>query len=294
MKGLPLFLAVAFGFSWTLGGVLLALGPDAHLGVRTAVLVVYMFGPAVAAVVTQRAAGEQPFAPLSVKVRPNRWWLVAWLFPFALQPLAIGIALLLPGVEWAPDMSGFMERLALTLPPDQLLKAKEQIAAMPRGLYWVLMIVQPLIAGITINAVAAFGEELGWRGWLFRHFAPLGFWRRSVVVGALWGVWHAPIILQGHNYPQHRVEGVFLMIAMCILLAPAMDLVRLRGGSVWAAAICHGTFNATAGFAIMYLRGGSDLTVGVTGVAGIAALALFCAGLWAADRALGHRLLSER
>ena len=36
----------------------------------------------------------------------------------------------------------------------------------------------------------------------------MGFLKTSVLTGFIWGVWHAPIILQGHNYPQHPVAGV--------------------------------------------------------------------------------------
>lgn len=289
-RSLAIYLAVAFGFSWALGGALFLLGPKAHLAARTSVMVLYMFGPALGAIAAQRAAGERPFAPLGVVLKPNRWWLVAWLLPFALQLPTIGFALLLPGVEWSPDMSGFLERLAATLPPEQIEQAKKQMEAMPRAAYWALLFVNPLVAGVTINAIAAFGEELGWRGFLFRHFAALGFWRRSAVVGALWGVWHAPVILQGHNYPQHPVLGVLGMTVFCALAAPLLDLVRLRGGSVWAASILHGTINATAGFGIMFVRGGDDLTVGLTGLAGLLTMAIANGALLAADRARGGAL----
>ena len=57
-----------------------------------------------------------------------------------------------------------------------------------------------------------------------------------------------------------------------VLLAPLHDFLRTRGASVWAAAVFHGGINATAGFGIMFIRGGSDLTVGLTGVAGLAVL----------------------
>ncbi len=39
-----------------------------------------------------------------------------------------------------------------------------------------------------------------------------------------------------------------------------------------AAAIFHGTFNGTGGLAILVLKGGNGLTVGVTGVVGLMVL----------------------
>lgn len=287
-----LMLGVTCAFSWTLWAMLALLGPQTHVAVRLLVMTVSMFGPALGAMVAQRRAGEAIAEPLGVVMKPNRWWLVAWLLPLALQPLVIAFGLLVPGVEWSPEFGGLLERLGASLPPDKLAEAKQQLERLPRAGLLALMVGQALIAGISINAMAAFGEELGWRGWLSRHFAGLGFWRRSGAIGVLWGLWHAPIILQGHNYPQHPVAGVPMMVAFCVLLAPLHELVRLRGGSVWAAAVMHGSVNASAGFGIILLRGGDDLTVGVTGLAGFAALALVDGALFFVDRVRGGALTS--
>lgn len=291
-NGLWVQLGVTCAFSWSLWAMLALTGLDANVVVRTVVVAVSMFGPALGAVVAQRRAGEAIAAPLGVVMKPNRWWLVAWVLPLALQPLVLAFGLMVPGVEWSPDFGGLLERLGPSLPPDKLAEAKQQLEALPRAGLMALMVGQALIAGISINAMAAFGEELGWRGWLSRHFAALGFWRRSGLIGVLWGLWHAPIILQGHNYPQHPVAGVPMMVAFCVLLAPLHELVRLRGGSVWAAAVLHGSINASAGFGIILLRGGDDLTVGVTGLAGLAALALVNGALFIVDRARGGALSS--
>ena len=51
----------------------------------------------------------------------------------------------------------------------------------------------------------------------------------------------------GYNYPQHPLLGVPLFAVFCVLLSPLHTLVRERGGSVWHAAVLHGTFNAAAG-----------------------------------------------
>ena len=63
------------------------------------------------------------------------------------------------------------------------------------------------------------------------------------------------------------------MTVFTMLLAPLISYVRIRSGSVIAASIMHGTVNGTAGLAIIVISGGSDLSVGVTGLAGLVALA---------------------
>jgi len=270
-----LFFAVTFGFSWFFGALTLLFRGDsstaAQVG-KTLLAVAFMFGPLVGAVVAQRAAGEKTLKPLGAAGRVNPWWLLAWIGPFAYAIAAMLFALPLPGVEWSPDLGGFWERLAGMMPPEALAEARAEMEEIPRPLFFVMILAQSLLAGPSINAIAAFGEELGWRGFLFRAWAHLGFWRASLLIGLVWGIWHAPLIAQGHNYPDHPFIGVAFMVLWCTLLAPPFHYIRLRTGSVVAAAIMHGTLNACAGLAIMFVRGGSDLLVGVTGLAGVLAL----------------------
>ena len=101
-----------------------------------------------------------------------------------------------------------------------------------------------------------------------------GFWKSSALIGLVWGVWHAPLILHGHNYPQHPIGGVFMMIAWCLLLSPLFSYIRLKSKSVIAAAVLHGSLNGTAGLALIMVGGGSDLVVGITGAAGFIVLAV--------------------
>lgn len=272
-----LFFLVTFAFSWSFGAATLLFHGDtsttATVG-KTLLAVAFMFGPLVGSFVAQRAAGQKTLRPLGAAGRVNAWWVLAWVAPFLYAFVTLVVALPLPGVEWSPDLGGFLERLATLLPPDELEAAQQELAEIPRPLFLLMIIIQPLLAGASINAVAAFGEELGWRGFLFRAWAHMGFWRSSLLIGALWGVWHAPLIAQGHNYPDHPFIGVGMMVVWCTLLAPPFHYIRLRTGSVIAAAIMHGTLNACAALAIMFVRGGSDLLVGVTGLAGMLSLVL--------------------
>jgi membrane protease YdiL (CAAX protease family) len=146
-----------------------------------------------------------------------------------------------------------------------------------------MLTLQALAAGCTVNTLVAMGEEAGWRGFLHRELQPLGFWRSSAFTGVVWGLWHAPLIVQGHNYPQHPMAGVALMVVFTTLLAPLLAWVRRESQSTWGPALAHGVLNGSAGLALVLLRGGDDLTVGVTGLSGLTVLTLANLALWKLD-----------
>ena len=109
---------------------------------------------------------------------------------------------------------------------------------------------------------------------MLKETASIGFWRSSIFIGFIWGIWHAPLILMGHNYPGYEVPGVFMMILWCILLSPMFSYITIKANTVIAAAILHGSINAVAGLAIMPLAGSTPLLTGVMGLAGFIVLAI--------------------
>lgn len=82
------------------------------------------------------------------------------------------------------------------------------------------------------------------------------------------------ILLQKVIYKEDikKSIGVLMMIMFTLLLSPIFSYVRLKAKSVLAAAIIHGSLNASIGLPLMILKGGNDLTTGITGLSGFAAL----------------------
>lgn len=171
-------------------------------------------------------------------------------------------------------MTGIIQRFESIMTHEQIEQMKNSLETIPFDPFF-MSLIQGLIAGLSINAIAGFGEELGWRGFLLTEFKEMSFAKTSLIIGFIWGIWHAPIILMGHNYPQHPKAGVIMMIIVCILLTPLFIYITIKSRSVIAAAIMHGTLNATAGLAILKIEGGNDLSTGVTGLAGFLTLLLF-------------------
>ncbi len=265
-----LFIGTTLSASWLIFELVLALAGRWSI----AASVGYMFLPGIVAVVLQKLVyKDNVVKPLAVSFKLNRWFLVAWMLPTLLVIATFGVSLLFPGVEYSPEMEGMFDLLEAALSSEQVGQMKEQAADLPVHPV-VIALIFGLAAGITVNAVAGFGEELGWRGFLQKNLGELGFWESSGLIGLVWGLWHAPIILQGHNYPEHPLLGVVMMIIFCILLAPIFSFIRLKSGSVIAASVLHGTLNGTGVLAIILIKGGNDLLVGITGLAGFIVLAM--------------------
>jgi membrane protease YdiL (CAAX protease family) len=276
------FLALAYAFAWTVGFTFFALGGKITSGAFLIVGVVCMWAPAVAAIITQKLIWKEPLGNVGIATPRMRWLLVAWLGPILLVLLALGFSLMLPGILLSTGLDGLLAALADLLPASEVAKVQRHLEptflAKP-GMLLLITFAQVLLAGPTVNAGAAFGEELGWRGVLVRELEPLGFWRSSFVIGFFWGLWHLPLIVNGHNYPGHPLVGPIMMTLLTILLSPLIGYVRLQARSVFAAAVFHGTFNAAAGLAI-FLKGGTALLTGMTGVVGLMTLLLVDAMLW--------------
>jgi uncharacterized protein len=90
-----------------------------------------------------------------------------------------------------------------------------------------------------------FGEEYGWRGYLLPRLLPLGEVKATVLVGLIWGPWHAPLLLAGLNYPHVNFWVSFLVFAFVVVgLSFAYTWFYIAsGGSVLIAAVLHASFN---------------------------------------------------
>jgi membrane protease YdiL (CAAX protease family) len=102
--------------------------------------------------------------------------------------------------------------------------------------------------------------------------------------GIIWGLWHAPLILNGHNYPQHPVAGVFMMVVLCLLLTILLMYFRMKSNSVIVPAIMHGTLNAVAGITNLLITPFNDLLFGNQGLAGMIVLLIIDLCIFLYDR----------
>jgi len=267
--------------SWTIAGTAIFLGIRDTTKISYVIFgACYMLLPAICSIVLQLIHKEKPFSNLNISFRLNWWFLIAGIVPVVLSFTAMGISLFFPNVSFSSNYEGVLKYV----PEDQMELAVEQLSRFPPIIFVLLQVVQAIVAGYTINAVFAFGEELGWRGYLLKAFQGKKFLLVSLITGAVWGIWHFPLILIGHNYPQHPIAGVAMMVIFCILLSPMMAYIVIKSKSVITAAIFHGSINAIAGISLLFLVGGNDLTNGMTGAAGFITLLLGDIAFYLYDR----------
>jgi membrane protease YdiL (CAAX protease family) len=270
-KSLIWFTIIAFAISWPLFLASLLfqdLEPTSRQGVLTAFFASAMWGPGIAAILVTRVLEKKPLKSLRLNtLGPKRFYAWAWFLPPVLIILS-GLLTVLLGTGELDTGFTFMKQ--------QMEQTSTQLPV-PAGALVAIQILQALILGPLINLIFAMGEEIGWRGFLLPRLMPLGEWRALILSGMLWGIWHAPAIAQGHNYPDHPILGIFLMTVFCILLGIIFGWLYLNTRSPWVAGIAHGSLNAWAGMPFLFLSPGFDTALGgtVTSLTGFVVLGLF-------------------
>lgn len=123
------------------------------------------------------------------------------------------------------------------------------------------IMVQQILMGVLLspfmNLINCFGEEWGWRGYLL----PKMMKRFSIVPtllinGVIWGLWHAPLTILGHNYgvgyPGFPYLGIFSMCIFCIVMGIILSYVTIKTKSCIPAIMAHGTLNGFSAIGIYF------------------------------------------
>lgn len=286
-----IYLAFAFGIAWAValavyltGGLVDSPILIPALNVTLALVLVslgVMWAPAIAHILT-RVVTREGWA--NVGLRPNLrrgwpYWLAAWVLPGILTIVGMVVFFVLYPSFFDPSLGAVMR----LLPPG---------ASIDPWVVVVAQLFQAMLIAPLINGLFTFGEEFGWRAYLQPKLMPLGGRRATLLVGVIWGLWHAPIIAMGHNYsfgyPGAPWSGILLFVWIAVLFAALLGWVTVRGGSVWPAVIGHGAINGIAGLGVLFVRGQPNPLLGPlpVGVLGSLGFAVAAAIIFASRRAL--------
>ncbi|MDR2122949.1 MAG: CPBP family intramembrane metalloprotease [Flavobacteriaceae bacterium] len=108
----------------------------------------------------------------------------------------------------------------------------------------LIIFIYSSLLSISINGLIAMGEEIGWRGFLESNIN-LPFFKKNILIGIIWGIWHAPIIiLCGHNYPSYPYWGILMMVISCISLSFYFSFALKNTRSLFVMGALHGGINA--------------------------------------------------
>ena len=272
-----LFLLIAFGlaYAWTM--LLIwprVLGRDAasftidELTVNTALTAVLMFFPAIGVLVTRLVTREGfKDAMLDLRFKGTiRYYLIGWFGPMVLTLLGTLLYFAIyPSAFTLASYHAAME--AKPIPPILVV---------------LLLLLTPLF-----NLVPCFGEEWGWRGYLLPKIARrMGFLPAVLLTGLIWGLWHAPIIVAGHNYgmqyPGYPWAGIAAMCVFCIVASALLSYITLKARSCWPAVLAHGAVNGTASVGVLFLADpmGYDHFLGPVPTGIIGAAFYIAAAVW--------------
>jgi len=260
------FAALAIGLAW-LVALPLWLNPTSPLVAQLTVSGM-MFTPAIAVAIVAVATRQKgfwryvaawPMAPVGRFVGMCVLGLFGPLVLIVAGVVAVS-ALGLVDID-LEHLSGFAAQLDAAAGPGADLPDPHVLA--------VVQLISIPAAAVVPNGVLAFGEELAWRGWLTTALRPAGVWPTLLITGVLWGLWHAPVILLGHNYGRTDVWGVLLMLGACVAWGLLFGWLRLRSRSLWPAVLAHGSLNASAGLVMVLMALGSPYRPEIAGPMGV-------------------------
>lgn len=99
-------------------------------------------------------------------------------------------------------------------------------------------------SAVILILLAAFFEEIGWRGFLFKTLEKVGWIKMNFIIGLLWAAWHLPAIFT-HNYlmTSPLVLSLPFFFINVILLSFIFGWFRQKTGGLWASILLHTSHN---------------------------------------------------
>jgi len=265
-KRLIIFAVFAFGIGWFAFLSIPLSGQTYGSATSVVILAAAMFAPAVSSLLT-RLLTKEGFA--NMYLHPHfkghvKEYLLLYFWPTAL--------LLFSGAVYFFIFPGSFDPKLTTL--QGLLAASGQQGIIAHD----MLLTQALtfaVIGPIVNIIPTMGEELGWRGYLLPKLRVFFSDRAALLLsGAIWGLWHLPVIVLGHNYGTgywgYPWLGILAMTVFCIVLGIIEGYMSIKLQSAVPAAMIHSTVNAGAGFPIYLLKGSYNPLLGpsITGVLG--------------------------
>ena len=223
-----------------------------------------MFCPAIGVVLTRLVTREGfKNAWLKPHIKGNvKTYLLAWFGPAILTFAGMAVYFLIFPNNLDLSFSYFTATLEATGAPLETLP-------MPIGTLMLVQCIQALFLAPALNFFTCFGEEWGWRGYLLPKMKNLLPTVPMLLInGIIWGLWHAPMTIIGHNYGigywGFPFTGIAMMCVFCIVLGIFLSYVTLKTGSCIPAIFAHGAINGIAAIGMYFTFDGGNPFIGPT------------------------------
>ncbi len=210
------FFVLTFAWTWSLWAMT-SFVANLPPGVSTALFLASAFGPSFAAIAVTLAFGGGRYLRhwLGQCLRWRigwRWYAVVLMAPPVVMLAALGLHAAFGGV----------------IPPS------------PVAGHVLIAVAQfPLI---TLFG-GPFGEEFGWRGYALPALATRIGWRTaSLIIGAIWGLWHVPLFYMANTAQADLPMALFLVSTVALSVTFARLSVN-TGFSVVPAILLHSAIN---------------------------------------------------
>ena len=292
-KKVWLFILLAFLISWSVALVGYLFNVRYGSVVSIVVLAVcYMPGPACATLIVQKLVYRDTLTPYGFTLKNISWrWLLITTLGFVwFIVLGTFVVIGILGNVFAVSLFGridFSEAALLhqiTIFTHGAFGPVPEHLPIPPVVMFLLALVQGSVGGFTVSLPFTLGEELGWRGLLLRETQSWGVLKSNLFIGVVWGLWHAPIIVQGHNYPGHPFAGIFMMTLFTAALALPMAYCRFKSRTILGPGAFHGILNAIGPLTAFFVLGANPLFGFVAGIAGISVALLLTIAICFLDK----------
>jgi len=169
------------------------------------------YSPLIAALVVRMLIAREGLRDAHLGIRRTHWryWGLALLLPFFWNGVqdVLQVVLGFAAVDWAKLGSGLYR--------------------VPINLFGGLVIF--------------IGEEFGWRSYLLEKIRPLGRWKALLTSGAIWSLWHAPVLIIPSDIYSRRLDlpGAGLTAIVFVLMGFIFGWLYLESKSVWPCVLMH-------------------------------------------------------
>ncbi len=286
-KRIALYLVLVFSLTYIYEYVFVVspirAGDGANVANMSLWVAIAMFFPALCAALTRLITGEgfgSSCISFNLKEGRYRYYLLAWFLPGIMTLIGIFIYFICFGDDFSYDMKFMIDTYAgqgiTGITPEAARKSAISKA------------ITAFLIGPILNCLTCFGEEWGWRGYLLQklksRLKPLSL---MIITGIIWGLWHLPLTLVGHNYGTdyagYPYLGILAMILFCFSIGTFFSFVTLKTDSCIPAVIGHGAVNSIGSLGILFTNDGGRMLLGPspTGiVSGIPILILAVILIW--------------